>query len=152
MAFVSTGAVMARTLVEKASKLSKPDNSPVRTRAYYGDMDGRQRQKDFSDINIAWDELDCVAYTNTVDAGILFEVMGHFDIVIAITNVTTPVHVEALAQMLYRIHDCLRRIIFMFYQKNSNELFRPPGCENIRAELASARPNNLPTAIKGHRE
>ncbi|PKC51153.1 hypothetical protein RhiirA1_484410, partial [Rhizophagus irregularis] len=36
--------------------------------------------------------------------------------------------------------------------KNSNELFRPPGHENIRAELASARPNNLPTAIKGHRE
>src|SRR5207302_1969667 len=28
----------------------------------------------------------------------------------------------------------------------------PPGHENIRAELASARPNDLPTAIKGHRE
>ena len=41
MAFVSTGAVMARALVEKASKLSKPDNSPVRAHAYYGDMDGK---------------------------------------------------------------------------------------------------------------
>ncbi|RGB23243.1 hypothetical protein C1646_774797 [Rhizophagus diaphanus] len=30
--------------------------------------------------------------------------------------------------------------------------FAPPGRENIRAELASARPNNLPTAIKVHRE
>ena len=40
----------------------------------------------------------------------------------------------------------------MFYQKNSNELFRPPGRENIRAELESARPNNLPTSIKGHCE
>ena len=30
VAFVSTGAVIARALVEKASKLSKPDNSPVR--------------------------------------------------------------------------------------------------------------------------
>ena len=29
VAFVSTGAVIARALVEKASKLSKPDNSPV---------------------------------------------------------------------------------------------------------------------------
>ena len=143
---------MARALVEKASKLFKPDNSPVRTRAYYGDMDGKQRQKDFSDINVAWSELDCIAYTNTVEAGISFEVTGHFDIVIAITNIATPVHVEALAQMLYRIRDCPRRIVSLFYQKNSNELFRPPGRENIRAELASARPNNLPTAIKGHRE
>ncbi|CAI2187779.1 11280_t:CDS:2 [Funneliformis geosporum] len=128
VAFVSTGAVMARALVEKASKLSKPDNSLVRARAYYGDMDGKQRQKDFSDINVAWSELDCIAYTNTVEAGISFEVTGHFDIVIAITNIATLVHVEALTQMLYRIRDC------------------------PRPELESARPNNLPTSIKGHRE
>jgi hypothetical protein len=152
VAFVSTGAVMARALVEKASKLSKPDNSPVRARAYYGDMDGKQRQKDFSNINDAWGELNCVAYTNTVEAGISFEITGHFDIVIAITNIATSVHVEALAQMLYRIRDSSRRIVFLFYQKNFNELFRPPGRENIRAELASTRPNNLPTAMKGHRE
>ncbi|GBC12170.2 hypothetical protein GLOIN_2v1842826 [Rhizophagus irregularis DAOM 181602=DAOM 197198] len=152
VAFVSTGAVMARALVEKASKLFKPDNSPVKARAYYGNMDGKQRQKDFSNIDVAWGELDCVAYTNTVEAGISFEVTGHFDIVIAITNITTPVHVEALAQMLYRIRDCPCRIVSVFYQKNSNELFRPPGRENIRAELESARPNNLPTSIKGHCE
>ena len=47
MAFVSTRAVMARALVEKASKLSKPDNSPVRAHVYYGNMDGKQRQKTF---------------------------------------------------------------------------------------------------------
>src|SRR6266542_494728 len=152
VAFVSTGAVMARALVEKASKLVKSDNSPIRARAYYGDMDGKQRQKDFSDINVAWSKLDCVAYTNTVEVGISFEVTGYFDIIIAITNIATPVHVEALAQMLYRIRDCPRRIVSLFYQKNSNEPFRPPGRENIWAELASARPNNLPTAIKGHRE
>ena len=87
-----------------------------------------------------------------MEVRISFEVTGHFDIIIAITNIATPVHVEALAQMLYRIRDCSRRIVSMFYQKNSNELFRPPGHENIRAELESARPNNLPTAIKGHRE
>src|SRR6266540_2100228 len=39
VAFVSTRTVIARALVEKASKLSKPDNSPVRAHAYYGDMD-----------------------------------------------------------------------------------------------------------------
>src|SRR5947208_15145709 len=89
-------------------------------------MDGKQRQKDFSDINVAWRKLDCIAYTNTVEAGISFEVTGHFDIVITITNIATPVHVKALAQMLYRIRDCPRRIVSMFYQKNSNELFRPP--------------------------
>ncbi|RIB00781.1 hypothetical protein C2G38_2129143, partial [Gigaspora rosea] len=94
VAFVSTGAVMARALVERASKLTKPDNSPIKARAYYGDMDGKQRQEDFSDINTVWGELDCIAYTNTVEAG----------------------------------------------------------RENIRAELASARPNEVPTAIKGHRE
>ncbi|GBC48706.2 hypothetical protein GLOIN_2v1842826 [Rhizophagus irregularis DAOM 181602=DAOM 197198] len=128
VAFISTGAVMARALVEKASKLFKPDNSPVKACAYYGNMDGKQRQKDFSNIDVAWGELDCVAYTNTVEAGISFEVTGYFDIVIAITNIATPVHVEALAQMLYRICDC------------------------PRPELESARPNNLPTSIKGHCE
>src|SRR5436190_12919481 len=115
-------------------------------------MDGKQRQKDFSNIDVAWGELDCIAYTNTVEAGISFEVTGHFDIVIAITNIVTSVHVKALTQMLYQIRDYSRRIVSIFYQKNSNELFRPPGRENIRAELASAQPNNLPTAIKGHRE
>ncbi|CAI2196851.1 6218_t:CDS:2, partial [Funneliformis geosporum] len=88
MAFISTGAVIARAVM-----------------AYYGDIDGRQRQKDFSDINVTWDELDCVTYTNTVKAGISFEVTDYFDIVIAITNIATPVHVEALVQMLYQIHD-----------------------------------------------
>ncbi|CAI2185730.1 9453_t:CDS:1, partial [Funneliformis geosporum] len=47
VAFVFTGVVMARVLVEKASKLSKPDNSPVSACAYYGDMDGKQRQNTF---------------------------------------------------------------------------------------------------------
>ena len=93
-----------------------------------------------------------MAYTNTVEARISFEVTGHFDIVIAITNIATPVHVEALVQMLYRIRDCSHRIVSVFYQKNSNEPFRSPGRENIRAELESARPNNLPVAIKGHRK
>ena len=42
-----------------------------------------------------------MAYTNTVEAEISFEVTDHFDIVIAIINIATPVHVKALAQMLY---------------------------------------------------
>jgi hypothetical protein len=41
-----------------------------------------------------------VVYTNTVEAGISFEITGHFDIVITITNIAIPVHVEALAQNL----------------------------------------------------
>ncbi|CAI2181458.1 6459_t:CDS:2, partial [Funneliformis geosporum] len=65
--FIFTRAVMARALVEKASKLSKPDNLPVRA----------------------------------LEAGISFEITGYFDIVIAITNIATLVHVEALTQMLY---------------------------------------------------
>src|SRR6266511_3059582 len=137
MIFVSTRAVIASALVEKAFKLSKPDNLPVRAHAYYSDMDGKQHQRDFSDINVTWDELDCVAYINTVKAGISFEVIGHFDIIIAITNIVTPVHVEALVQILYRIHDCSYHIVSLFYQKNSNELFHPSGHENIQVELAS---------------
>ena len=33
---------MAWALVNKASKLQRPDNSPVRACAYYGNMDGKQ--------------------------------------------------------------------------------------------------------------
>src|SRR5256885_15445688 len=54
--------------------------------------------------------------------------------------------------MLYRICDYSHHIVFLFYQKNSNELFRSPGRENIQAELASTQPNNLLIAIKEHRE
>src|SRR3954453_15337252 len=39
VAFVSTEVVIARALVEKASKLSKPDNLPVRACTYYRNMD-----------------------------------------------------------------------------------------------------------------
>nr|CAG8676619.1 13836_t:CDS:1 [Entrophospora candida] len=137
---------MARALVKEASKLS------FKARAYYGDMDGKQRKKDFLDINTAWGELDCVAYTNTVEAGISFEKPNHFDIVIGITNIGTPVNVEAFIQMMFRIRDCEKRILSLYYQKISSEFSRSPGHENIRAELAVARPNDLPTAIKGHRE
>ncbi|RHZ43623.1 hypothetical protein Glove_966g6 [Diversispora epigaea] len=58
--FVVTSSNMARALVEKASKLS------FKARAYYGDMDGKQQKNDFLDINTAWGELDCVAYTNYI--------------------------------------------------------------------------------------
>ncbi|CAG8443152.1 8768_t:CDS:2 [Scutellospora calospora] len=77
VAFVSTEEVMTRVLVEKASKLFKPNNLPIRA-----------------------------SYTNTVEAGISFEVTGYFNIVIAIINIATSVHIEALAQILYQIHDC----------------------------------------------
>ncbi|PKK63189.1 hypothetical protein RhiirC2_789265 [Rhizophagus irregularis] len=63
---------MARALVEKVSKLQRPDNSLVRTRAYY--------------VNIS-----------TVEAGISFEKTDHFDVVISITNIVTPVNVEAFS-------------------------------------------------------
>ncbi|GBC13421.2 hypothetical protein GLOIN_2v1787811 [Rhizophagus irregularis DAOM 181602=DAOM 197198] len=119
VAFVSTGAVMARALVEKASKSSKPDNSLIRACAYYGDMDKKR---------------------------------GGGNIIQGYKSLRYSFPGSALAQMLYQIRDCSRLIVSLFYQKNSNELFRPPGHENIRAELASARPNNLPIAIKGHRE
>ena len=37
--FVSTRVVIARALVEKASKLSKPNNSPIKAHAYYRNID-----------------------------------------------------------------------------------------------------------------
>ncbi|RIA93388.1 hypothetical protein C1645_819469 [Glomus cerebriforme] len=96
--------------------------------------------------------VDMSVIYSQVEAKISFEVTDYFVIVIAITNIATPVHVKALTQMLYRIRDCSYHMVSIFYQKNSNELFYPPGCENIWAELASTWPNNLPIAIKGHHE
>ena len=46
----------------------------------------------------------------------------------------------------------LRKSYSAKHWKVIQELFHPPGHENIRAELESAQPNNLPTAIKGHCE
>ncbi|CAI2193502.1 5942_t:CDS:2, partial [Funneliformis geosporum] len=88
----------------------------------------------------------------TIEAGISFEKTDHFDAVIGITNIVTPVNVKAFIQMMFRIRDCKKRILFLYYQKNSNKLFRPAGYKNICAELESARPNDLPTAIRGHYE
>ncbi|RIA79459.1 hypothetical protein C1645_840623 [Glomus cerebriforme] len=100
----------------------------------------------------ALDELDCVAYMSTVEAGIFFEKTDHFDAVIGITNIVTPVNVKAFVQMIFQIRDCKRRILSLYYQRNSSELFRPPGYKNIHAELESAWPNDLPTAIRGYRK
>ncbi len=115
-------------------------------------MNEKQRQKDFFNINVTWSKLDCVAYTNTVKTGISFEIIGHFDIIIVITNIATPVHVEALVQMLYQICNSPHHIVSLFYQKNFNKLFYPLGHKNIRAEFESARSNNLFIAIKGYCE
>jgi len=37
---------------------------------YFGQMDGKQHQEDFANINTTWSHLDCVIYTSTVEAGI----------------------------------------------------------------------------------
>ncbi|GBB89568.1 hypothetical protein RclHR1_01630006 [Rhizophagus clarus] len=88
--------------VEKASKLQRPDNSLVKACAYYGDMDRKQQKKDFSGINFtAWGELDCVVYTSAIEAGLSFEKANHFNVVIDITNIVTPVNVEAFVQMMF---------------------------------------------------
>ncbi|CAG8469495.1 3611_t:CDS:10 [Scutellospora calospora] len=44
------------------------------------------------------------------------------------------------------------RILSLYYQKISSEFSHSSGYENIRAELAIAQPNDLPIAIKRHRE
>ncbi|CAG8503509.1 10593_t:CDS:10 [Scutellospora calospora] len=113
VAFVVTSSNMAQALVKEASKLSFKAH-----------------------INTAWGELNCVAYTNTVEADISFEKSNHFDIVIGITNIGTPVNIEAFIQMIFRIHDCEKHILSLYYQKISSEFSRSPGHENIRAELA----------------
>ncbi|CAJ0846472.1 10338_t:CDS:1, partial [Entrophospora sp. SA101] len=106
VAFVMTSCKKARALANQASKLQKPDGSFILPRVYFGQMDGKQRQDDFANIDATWSSLDCVIYTSTVEAGISFEISGYFDAVIGITNIITPVHVEAFAQMLFRIRDC----------------------------------------------
>ena len=45
MAFVFTEVVMTRALVEKESKLSKSDNSPVKACVYYGDIGWKTETK-----------------------------------------------------------------------------------------------------------
>ncbi|CAG8603851.1 10726_t:CDS:1 [Diversispora eburnea] len=53
---------------------------------------------------------------------------------------------------MFRIRDYEKHILSLYYQKISSKFSRSPGHENIHAELAVARSNDLPTAIKGHRE
>ena len=102
-------------------------------------------------INATWSSLDCVIYTSTVEAGISFEIPNHFDAIIGISNIKTGVHVEAFAQMLYRIRDCPQRIISLYNSQKSSEIFQEPNRSLICAELSALRPIDLPTAVKGHR-
>ncbi|CAG8828016.1 9962_t:CDS:2 [Gigaspora margarita] len=112
-------------------------------KVYFGQMDGKQRQDDFANINATWSALDCVIYTSTVEASISFEIFSYFDAVIGITNIVTPVHVEVFAQMLFRIHDCPLRMVFLYHSKKF-DIFKEPCRELIRAELLALRPGNLP--------
>ncbi|CAI2192178.1 4543_t:CDS:2, partial [Funneliformis geosporum] len=59
IAFVSTGAVIARALVEKAFKLSKPDNSPIKLE--YRDINGI--------IQIFYKWCEAKKYTNELAKG-----------------------------------------------------------------------------------
>ena len=114
-----TSCKKARALENQASKLQKPDGSHVLSRVYFGQMDGKQRQDDFADINATWSGLYCVIYTSTVEAGISFEISNHFDAVIGISNINTGVHAEAFAQMFYRVRDCPYRIISLYNSKKN---------------------------------
>ncbi|RIB20582.1 hypothetical protein C2G38_2035145 [Gigaspora rosea] len=99
--FSMTSCKKARAIANQASKLQKPDGSFILSRVYFSQMDGKQRQYDFADINTTWSGLDCVIYTSTVESGISFEIPNHFDAIIAISNIKTGVHTEAFTQMLY---------------------------------------------------
>ncbi|CAJ0830229.1 8848_t:CDS:2 [Entrophospora sp. SA101] len=138
--------------MRKGLWMLQEDGSPILTRVYFGQMDGKQRQEDFVDINATWSGLDCVIYTSTVEAGISFEIPNHFDAIIAISNINTGVHVEAFAQMLYRVRDCPSRIVSLYHSKKPSEIFKEPNRDLIRAELSALRPRDLPTVIKGRRE
>ncbi|CAJ0830395.1 12886_t:CDS:2, partial [Entrophospora sp. SA101] len=151
VAFSVTACKKARAIAIQASKLLKPDGSHVLSRVYFGQMDGKQRQEDFADINATWSALDCVVYTSTVEAGVSFEISNHFDAVIGISNINTGVHAEAFAQMFYRVRDCPYHIISLYNSKKTG-IFKEPNRDLIRAELSALRPGDLPTAIKGHRE
>src|SRR6185369_1016925 len=102
VAFVMTSCKKARALANQASKLQKLDGSFILSQVYFGQMDGKQRQDDFANIDATWSALDCVIYTSTMEAGISFEISDYFDVVIEITNIATPVHIETFVQILFR--------------------------------------------------
>ncbi|CAJ0848450.1 6331_t:CDS:2 [Entrophospora sp. SA101] len=143
--FSMTSCKKVRALALQTYKLRKLDDSPILTHVYFGQIDGKQRQEDFADINATWSGLDCVIYTSTVEAGISFEIPNHFNAIIAISNINTGVHVEAFAQMLYQIHDCP-------YNNKKPGIFKDPNHDLIHAELPALRPGDLPVAIKGRHE
>ncbi|CAG8558620.1 5622_t:CDS:2, partial [Diversispora eburnea] len=118
---------------------------------YFDQMDGKQCQDDFANIDVTRSSLDCVIYTSTMEAGISFEISEYFDVVIGITNIATPVHIEAFAQMLFRICNCSLRIVSLYHSKKF-DIFKDPCQKLIRAELSTLRLEDLPTAIKGQRE
>ncbi|CAG8438849.1 9101_t:CDS:2 [Cetraspora pellucida] len=146
--FSMTSCKKARAIANQASKLQKPDGSFILSCVYFSQMDGKQRQDDFADINATWSGLDCVIYTSTVESGILFEIPNYFDAVIAISNIKTGVHAEAFTQMLYRTRDCPYHIVSLYNSKTHSEIFKEPNRDLIRAELSALRPGDLPTAIK----
>ncbi|CAG8804381.1 8464_t:CDS:2, partial [Gigaspora rosea] len=134
----------------QVSKLQKPDSSFILSQVYFDQMDGKQHQDDFANINTTWSALDCVIYTSTVKAGISFEISDYFDAVIKITNIATPVQVKAFAQILFKICNCPLRMVSLYHSKKF-DIFKEPCRELIRAELSVLRPGDLLTIIKGQR-
>ncbi|KAF0534960.1 helicase [Gigaspora margarita] len=118
------------------------------TSFYFGQMDGKQHQEDFADINATWSALDCVVYTSTVEASISFEISNHFDAVIGISNINIA---KAFVQMFYRVRDGPYYTISLYNSKKTG-IFKEPNRNLIHAKLSALRPEDLPTAIKGHRE
>ncbi|KAG9306509.1 hypothetical protein G9A89_000972 [Geosiphon pyriformis] len=114
-------------------------------------MNGKQQQDDFADINTIWNSLDCVVYTNTVEAGIFFEISNHFDAVIEISNINTEVHAEAFAQMFYQVCNYPYHIISLYNSKKT-DIFKEPNRDLICAELFALRLGDLSTVIKRHCE
>ncbi|GBC05454.1 hypothetical protein RclHR1_06230014 [Rhizophagus clarus] len=125
VAFVMTLCKKARALANQAFALQKLDSSPILTRVYFGQMDGMQRQEDFTNINATWSSLDCVIYTSTVEAGISFKIPNHFDTIIGISNIKTGVHDKIADCYALDVSPAVKIYIEAEYQKRLSVKYFP---------------------------
>jgi hypothetical protein len=87
---------------------------------YTGSSDCKIKKSDFKDVNQSWSGYDVVIYTPTIEAGVSFEVINHFDKIFGIINANSCCQ-QSFFQMLSRVRNPKSNQILIL----NNGIFNP---------------------------
>ena len=95
---------LATDIIKKYTDIINNNFPNLKVMYYTGKSDNKIKKVDFKDVNTSWVNYDVIMYTPTIEAGVSFEVLNHFNKIYGIIN-TNSCCQQAFFQMLSRVRN-----------------------------------------------